>query len=133
MAFLKRLKYYLIGVGIGSLMVFGIFGGREDIKCSYFPEARTLKNIGEKELLSTNLASCQFNCAGYDSIAIGNLLKAGDVDFAKSQTEQKDSCKVYYISSEFNGKPIVAYFQNCDSTATILKFDLPVTLSCDCN
>jgi hypothetical protein len=131
MAFLKRLKFYLIGVGIGTLMVLFMFGGRDDIQCAYFPNARTLKNIGEKELFASDLANCQYQCAGYDSTAIGNLLKAGNVDFDKSETKN-DSCNVYYISSEFEGKPIVAYFQNCDSIATILKYDLPVTMDCDC-
>ena len=116
MAFLKRLKYYLIGVGIGSLMVFGMFGRRNDIQCAYFPEARTLKSIGEKELVASKKANCQYACAGYD----------------KSETKN-EGCHVYYISTESNGKDIVAYFENCDSTATIIKFDLPVTLSCDCN
>ena len=132
MAFLKRLKFYLIGVGIGSLMVFGIFGGRDDIKCSYFPEARTLKDIGLKELLATEKANCQYACAGYDSTTIKDLLIAGDVDFKKSETEN-EGCNVYYISADSQGKNVVAYFENCDSTATILKFDLPVTLACDCH
>ncbi len=132
MAFLKRLKFYLIGVGIGSLIVFGMFGGRDDISCSYFPEARTLKNIGEKELAASEKANCQYACAGYDSTVIKDLLISGDVDFGKSETK-KSSCNVYYISAESNGKNVVAYFENCDSTATILKFDLPVTMMCDCN
>jgi hypothetical protein len=132
MAFLKRLKYYLIGVGIGSLMVFGMFGRRNDIQCAYFPEARTLKSIGEKELVASKKANCQYACAGYDSTTIKDLLIAGDVDFDKSETKN-EGCHVYYISTESNGKEIVAYFENCDSTATIIKFDLPVTLSCDCN
>jgi hypothetical protein len=132
MAFLKRLKFYLIGVGIGSLIVFGMFGRRDDIQCSYFPEARTLKSIGEKELFASEKADCQYACAGYDSTVIKDLLVAGDVDFGKSETK-KSECNVYYVSTESQGKPVVAYFENCDSTATLLKFDLPVTLSCDCN
>ena len=132
MAFLKRLKFYSIGVGIGSLIVFGMFGGRDDISCSYFPEARTLKNIGEKELVASDKAKCQYACAGYDSTVIQDLLIAGNVNFKKSETENT-TCNVYYISTEKDGKDVVAYFENCDSTATILKFDLPVTLSCDCN
>ena len=132
MAFLKRLKFYLIGVGLGSLIVFGMFGRRNDIQCSYFPEARTLKNIGEKELLASDKASCQYTCAGFDSIVIKDLLIAGDVDFEKSETKN-EGCHVYYISTELDGKNVVAYFENCDSTATLLKFDLPVTLSCDCD
>lgn len=132
MAFLKRLKFYLIGVGIGSLIVFGMFGRRDDIQCSYFPEARTLKSIGEKELFASEKANCQYACAGYDSTVIKDLLVSGDVDFGKSETKKSD-CNVYYVSTENKGKSVVAYFENCDSTATILKFDLPVTLSCDCN
>lgn len=132
MAFLKRLKFYLIGVGIGTAMVFFMFGGRTDIKCAYFPNARTLKNIGEKELIFSELADCQYNCMGYDSVAIGNLLTVGDVDFKKSETENVE-CNVYHITSSFEEKPIVAYIENCDSIATIKSFALPVTSSCNCD
>ena len=132
MVFAKRLRYYLIGVGIGTLMVMVMLSSRDDIQCSYFPNARVIKNISDKKLEFTEKAQCQYNCMGYTEVTMGNLLKAGDVDFGKSETKN-DSCNVYYVSSKFEEKKVVAYFRNCDSTATVLKFELPVTASCDCN
>ncbi len=132
MAFLKRLKYYLIGVGLGTVMVIFMLSGRDDIQCAYFPNARVLKNISEKKLEFTEKAQCQYNCMGYTEVTMGNLLKAGDVDFGKSETK-KDSCNVYFVTSKFNDKKVTAYFKNCDSVATVLKFDLPVIASCDCD
>ena len=132
MVFVKRLKYYLIGVGIGTLMVILMLGTRDDIQCSYFPNARVIKNISTKKIEFTEKAQCQFNCMGYTDVTIDNLLKAGDVDFGKSETKN-DSCNVYYVTSKFNDAKVAAIFENCDSIATVLKFELPVTASCDCN
>ena len=131
MAFLRRLKFYLIGVGMGLLFVYFLFGNRTDIKCSYFPNARVLKNISEKELVLSELAACQFQCLNNDSAAINNLLYAGKVDFKKSDTK-KTSCKTYFVSSQLNDKKYSALIENCDSTATVLEFTLPVTFSCVC-
>jgi len=132
MAFLKRLKFYLIGVGFGSIMVYFMLQTRTDISCAYFPNARVLKHISEKKLEFSDKAQCQYNCMGYTEVTMGNLIKAGDVDFGKSETKNK-TCNVYYVTSEFDEKKVIAYFENCDSVATVLKFELPVTAACDCN
>ena len=132
MNLLKRLKLFSIGLGLGSILVYFMISGRDDIKCSYFPNARVLNNISEKKLEFSEKAQCQYDCMAYTDITMGNLLKAGDVDFGKSETKNK-SCNVYYVTSEFEDKKVTAYFENCDSTATVLKFELPVTSSCDCN
>lgn len=41
MNFAQRLKYYLIGIGLGIIVVF-IFFGKRTFQCSYFPNARAL-------------------------------------------------------------------------------------------
>ena len=42
MDFLKRLRFYLIGVSIGVVLVLVFFGPRS-MQCSYFPNSRALE------------------------------------------------------------------------------------------
>lgn len=49
--FLRRLFYYLIGVGIGLLFVFFVFGNRG---CSWLPQNKVKETINHKILISTS-------------------------------------------------------------------------------
>ena len=95
MAFLNRLKYYLIGVAIGSVMVFFMLGSRSDIKCSYFPNQRVLNDISKKEMAFSNLAACQFSYLNNDTTFINKLLSGGKVDFERSNTKKESPYKCY--------------------------------------
>ena len=131
MEFIHRLKYYLIGVGIGSVLVFFMFGSRNDIQCSYFPNERVLKNISQKNLIFSPKAKCQFDCLGNDSSIVNSLVYGGDVDFKKSDTK-KSACKTYYISTEKESVDISSFIENCDSNATILYFESTLIDGCNC-
>jgi len=116
----KRLGYYLIGVVLGTMVVMGIFGGR-DIGCNYAPNARVIDNLSKKQLTLSALAQCQFECLESDSSYILNAFESGDVDFDRSITDS-EKCNTYFVSIDEPQKTTLV-FENCDSTATLLRME----------
>lgn len=117
----RKLLYYGIGVSMGVLMVFFLFGDR-DIQCSYFPNDRVLHDLRKKEVIYQPAIKKQMLELRIDTADIRAMLLGGDVDFERSETRQEDSCKTYWIDFERESDPAFsALWQNCDSTATILE------------
>ena len=116
MDFAKRLLWYFIGFGIGIIFVIIFFGNRTDISCNYFPDARVKDNIERKVINYDKATIDKLESLDLDSSKISELLKNGDVIFAKSNTEL-DSCKTYFIEN----KDINVIFENCDSIVNILE------------
>jgi hypothetical protein len=109
MRFGKKILYYLLGVGIGSVMVYFFFGDR-DIQCSYFPNDRVLSDLRKKEIRLSDSLSTK------DTTGLYYALDRAKVDFER--TEKYDhACNVYYIDFKEYKKTFV--IQNCDSVATI--------------
>ena len=46
--FKNRIKYFLVGLSIGVILVYFMFGNRG---CSWLPENRVKNMIGEKEIV----------------------------------------------------------------------------------
>lgn len=103
-------------------MVQFIFGGRDDIQCSYFPNDRVLYDLrGKKERIITAEAQQQLSTLGLDTALVTDMLWNGTVDFKKSNTES-DSCNTYWIDfNEENKPPFSASFMNCDSSAVLIE------------
>jgi hypothetical protein len=119
MQLVKRIGYYLIGLSLGSVVVFFIWQGK-GVSFDYGPDARTLKSIRvKKKIYSENVvAALQKN--QLDSVAINEVLLNGDVDFSKSN-QRKKPCGEYYIMGTYEAKKIDLWVIRCDSTATIDK------------
>lgn len=89
MNFLNRLKYYLVGVGLGILMVMVIFKDRKFT--SWTPQNRVLYDIKEKTLVISSKMSCLFECGNVKSNeSIDEFLDTADVDFKASNVENRD-------------------------------------------
>lgn len=111
MKFGRKVLYYLLGVGLGVLMVFFIFGDR-DIQCSYFPNDRVLYDLRKKEIQLAESVSSE------DTLGLGFALERARVNFKRSETEDLD-CNVYYLDLEDYQKTY--RMENCDSIATVLE------------
>ena len=122
MPFLKKALFYLIGVGLGVLIVIFLFGGRDDIQCSYFPNDRVLYDIRGKELVIPDDIQLQLDQANLDSADIHDMLTGGKVDFDRVDREV-ESCKSYWINLDREDAPSFSMqWQNCDSVATALDY-----------
>ena len=119
MNFIQRLGFFSVGLimGIGILMFF--LGGKK-ASCDYSPNARTLKNIRNKERVFSESALVYFTNNNIDTSVVSTILKSGNVDFGKSDTKKKP-CKVYYISEEIESLKLELELEveNCNDKAVI--------------
>ncbi|MDT7831883.1 DUF4258 domain-containing protein [Flavobacteriaceae bacterium S356] len=119
MHWIKRIGYYLIGLSLGSVVVFFIWKGK-DVSFDYGPDARTLKSIRVKKMIYSNDALNTLSKNSLDSTAIQSILLNGDVNFSKSD-QRKKPCGEYYISGKYNESNIDFWVIRCDSISTIDK------------
>lgn len=104
--FRNRVKYYLIGLGFGVLVVYFIFGNRG---CSWLPENRVKNMIGEKEIVVSDSILNVMHCLELNNDDIYELLKeSGNVDFSLSKTDGVP--KIYYVEGEKEGTVYSAKF-----------------------
>lgn len=61
-----------------------------------------------------------FETNNIDTSIVSLILKDGDVDFNKSNTEAKP-CNIYFVSGETDRNTLELEIENCDSIATIKK------------
>ena len=116
MSFLKRLGYYLGGFSAGLIFLAFFLNGKRT-QCNYSPDARVLNNLSKKEWAYDANIESFFDL---DSITIQSLLKNGDINFGSSETK-KDSCKVYWVETEFKMKEYNLKIENCEKVAKILS------------
>lgn len=108
--FLRRLFYYLIGVGIGLILVFFVFGNRG---CSWLPQNKVKETITHKILISSSTKIPVQN--------IQKILEDSEVNFDKSN--KNTSFKSY--SFESNGYKTTFYVSfYSDSYFAVVHDDL---------
>jgi len=125
MAFLKRLGYYLIGVSIGLVLLVLFLKkkaeetGKETIlDFCYLPNCRVLKNIQSKPLGYSDAVKMVLDAKGLDSVSLQPIIKEGDINFRKSDTES-EPCKTYYVTTEIQEAAAVLSINNCKDEAVI--------------
>jgi len=87
LSFIKRLTYYIGGVGVGSLLLMFFLSGKKT-SCDYGPNARTLKFLKNKPLKITQKTIDNLDKYRLDSTKINQIFESGDVNFSKSQISQ---------------------------------------------
>lgn len=105
MTFWKRFRMYLLGVGLGVILVYLFFGKEktENALWGWLP-----KNAIKKEMTSYDLVfnedeiSCFNNCSSMkvDSVAISKVLLNGKVDFSLSDTRVFPKKYVFFNDKE---------------------------------
>jgi len=117
----KRILYYLVGFGIGIILLMYFVGG-SGASCDYAygPNARVLKNIRLKEKTYSPEALQALNGRGLDTSDLKLLYKDGEVLFAESDTK-RDSCNLYTIQATLKNQDLKFKVENCDSIARFLE------------
>ena len=100
MNFLNRLKFYLIGVGLGILVVLAIFKDRS--LTSWTPKNQVLKEIAEGDVIIDDLVLCCINHYGIESKKdIDSLFANANVDFKNSDVTDHERRKYKLYFEEF--------------------------------
>ena len=92
--FKERIKFYLIGFGIGIIGVAFIFGQRS---CDWLPGNQVKNTIAEKKIIYSDSIKSIMVCANITNNDIYNLLDSdGDVDFSESNPHLNNKEYVFY-------------------------------------
>lgn len=118
MKLLKRIGFYLIGVGLGSILVLFIWKGK-DVSFDYGMDARVLSSIRKKHLIYSDSAKSSMQNTAIDTTEILKILdNGGDISFDRSKARLKP-CAEYYVMGKEKLQSIHFYVIRCDSIATI--------------
>lgn len=98
MKFYQRFAYYSFGLFVGIVFLFMFLGGK-DMSCSYFPNARVLKDLRTKPFYYSDESQSKLNQKWVDTSDIKNTLTYGDVIFSKSNIPS-GSGKLYVIEGK---------------------------------
>lgn len=84
MSFIKRLVYYLGGVGLGIILLMFFLSGKKT-SCDYGPNARTLKFLKSKPLIKSDEIQRTLVSFELDSAEVASVFIQGEVNFRKSK------------------------------------------------
>lgn len=119
----RRIKLYLIGVGLGLIICLMMFRGRTFDACS--PGGRVTEQVYLMKTIAIDSSLMEkMNAINLSPDTLRTRLANGKVDFGRSQA-QKEPCHEYLIEFDHSGKPLQAYVKVClaDSTATLLYLE----------
>lgn len=95
MNFLKRLKFYLIGFGLGVCFV-AIFFGPKAAQCTYFPNSRALEEAKIYPISFSEQAAQMMQSENLDSVFLKNeLLKKSKITNFGSDEVRAKPCRIY--------------------------------------
>lgn len=117
MNFIQRFGYYLVGIILGSIVVYFVWDKKKTTFC-YLPNCRILKDIRLKKRAFDPAVQQLVSNKTLDTAAISDAYTNGNVDFSKSNTKLK-SCKTYVIDNTYLNKSYQFLVENCDSTAIV--------------
>ncbi len=114
--FKSRLKYYIVGVGIGTACAFLFFGNRG---CSWLPGNRVRNMIAEQDILVGDSMASVMSCRGITNKEVYDLLDdGGDVDFTLSETHVYP--KEYHINGAKGDQEIWIRYALFDTVSEVI-------------
>ena len=102
MSFIKRLFYYLGGVGLGIIILMFFLSGKKT-SCDYGPNARTLKFLKSKPLQKSKDAEMDITLHNIDSLDIKAALDVGEINFSSSEISN-DLTNIYALEINLENK-----------------------------
>ena len=121
MPFLKRLRYFLIGLSVGLLFLAVFLRKKTEetgTEFCYLPNCRVLKDLRSKPLHidpALNMTP--------DTLLVQKLLKDGNVLFRESDTRAQP-CKIYRIQGEEEGRELTITLENCETHVLLTDYIL---------
>lgn len=132
----RRIRLYLVGFGLGLIIVWIMFykNGNRDLS-SWFPSNRVLRFISfSKKINADSILLCRLKCEGISLDDIRKASTSGNVHFDKSETH-KEPAHEYDVTMTVKGKALEIYLaeNTDDSTSTIIHvYPESIGAKCDC-
>ena len=130
MNFLKRLKFYGFGFGLGLLMVYAMFGTRS---CTS-PNEMKMQELVFQHLELSEKARCKLKCLKKNGALLKIELRHFEVDYDLSSPRKKP-CGEYFVTpkkdfvNQYNYK-LVMY--DCDTITKVNDISITSSISCTC-
>jgi len=112
MTFWRRLRTYLVGVGLGLIMVYVIFGDRE--LNTWTPQKRILTAIDSSDVTISERAICQLACLDFADTTWKEIQRMAEVNFSESNTDKKP-CPIYHLESKWKAEDYLLIWKVCES------------------
>jgi hypothetical protein len=120
-SFLRRLKYYGIGFGIGLVFVLIFFQNRG---CSWLPSNRVKNSVLERVLVVSEDQQAAMQRMKISSKDIIAALNDGDVDFGESVKSSDANPKVYAVDKSFEGRGDIRFYFTLPSESYITEVNI---------
>lgn len=141
MNFAGRLKYYLIGFGLGCVIVWATLYRNSD-RPSWLPKGRIVEFLEKTDIIISEQLKCKLACNNIPLDFMNKTFwKEVNVDFEKSATKRKP-CPEYYITGTLaNNQKIILFIENCElcencsqeGTAILRNFEIEnASTTCEC-
>lgn len=128
MRFWQRLRYYMIGVGLGLLVTFFFFRNRG---CGWLPQNRVLDRLESSVILRTDSMACVLQrCNAISDEDVFHLLREGDVVFSEGRVDVYPKEYVVASNRKADGSPYKLRFALYDTTSLILGVENPASCTC---
>lgn len=123
-SFLRRLKYYGIGFGLGCIFVFFFFRNRG---CTWTPSNRVKNNILGRVITIHETDKALLASKGLTMEDAISALDDGDVEFGDSKKGNDDNPKVYIVEKEFADKGWMRFYFTLPTESYISEVRVGVT------
>lgn len=136
-AFKRRLRVYLIGVGLGCILAWALVIRKRSNEMnrymSWTPNGRVLLEIREdNNLILPDNFWCEMECQGFTSEDLRLLKEEGDVDFKASQTKGEHKTYVIRLNQEDDRVLRIDFEFEGDSHTAGLPVNEANPKTCDC-
>ena len=130
MTFLRRLKLYGIGFGIGLVIVYAMFGTRSCVS----PNEMKMQELVFQHLELSPLAACKLKCLKMNEALLKIEMRHFEVNYDLSNVHQQP-CGAYFIQpkagyeNEYNYKLVML---DCDTITKVNDISATLPTTCQC-
>lgn len=111
MTFWRRFSTYLVGVGLGLVIVYVMFGDRE--LNTWTPEKRIMTTIDSSAVSISERAQCQLKCLGLEDRKWVEIQQASEIVFSES-SPQKKPCPIYRLENKSASTEYIFMWEVCE-------------------
>lgn len=130
MGFWRRFRLFLVGVGLGLILVMVFFGSRD--WTSWTPESRVLTAIDSSTVSISERAACQMACLQISDEELIELKETSSVNFKESNVKAKP-CPVYRLDSKSKERDYQLIWEVCEGKEKVkLLSVIKIGKSCNC-